>query len=377
MKQALSRIHLLIKNTWILAVLIDLLLVSFATNTPSDDHGTAALPEKAPALSLELASRKPHFKTGDSIQIRIHLSRLADTVCSYKIALDNHVVQEGRALLPAQFTWHSDSATVGQHEIQVTAEYTGHRKESALQQVLLLSNIVPKAIRANVLHTFPHDPSSYTQGLLFEHGFVFEGTGIYGQSKLRKVDLISGKVIIETALREEFFGEGITFFKNRIYQLTWKSQQGFIYDPSDFKLVDKFSYPTEGWGLTHDADRLILSDGTENLYFYDNHFNNLGMLSVYDDKGPVSRLNELEYINGVLYANIYQADRIVEIDPRTGKVLARIDLHGLLAKQDYTSDTDVLNGIAWDALGKRLLVTGKNWPKIFEISLVADTKMIP
>jgi glutamine cyclotransferase len=222
-----------------------------------------------------------------------------------------------------------------------------------------------------VVTTYPHDPGAFTQGLVFDEGVLYEGTGLRGQSTLRKVDLETGTALQLLALPDTYFGEGITTFGERIYQLTWQSNIGFIYDKESFDLLGTFAYPTEGWGLTHDGERLIMSDGTATLHFLDPEtLEETAQVEVYDEQGPVTRLNELEYVGGEIYANVWQTDWIVRIDPENGRVLGWIDLEGLLSPEDYEQRVDVLNGIAWDAKNDRLFVTGKWWPKLFEIELM-------
>lgn len=221
--------------------------------------------------------------------------------------------------------------------------------------------------RYRVVRSYPHDRQAFTQGLVFEEGFFYEGTGLHGRSSLRKVDPVSGRILKETRLDPSHFGEGITIFGDRIVQLTWKSRVGFVYDKNSFHLVRTFAYPREGWGITHDGRRLIMSDGTSVLRFLDpRDFREVGTLDVRDQRGPVAGLNELEYVRGVIYANVWPTDRIAVIDPRKGRIKAWIDLQGLLGKGD-AQGVDVLNGIAHDARGDRLFVTGKLWPKVFEI----------
>lgn len=222
-----------------------------------------------------------------------------------------------------------------------------------------------------VVNVFPHDPNAFTQGLLFDEGSLYEGTGLYGRSSLRRVDLESGAVLAQIALPEAFFGEGITIVGDKVYQLTWREGTGLIYDKETFALQEQFAYSTEGWGITYDGTRLIMSDGSAMLYFWDPaSLATLGTVEVHDETGPVVRLNELEYIEGEIFANIWQTDTIVRINPTTGKVVGWIDLSGLLSPADRTSATDVLNGIAYLPESKRLFVTGKLWPKLFEIRLL-------
>lgn len=222
------------------------------------------------------------------------------------------------------------------------------------------------------VESFPHDRKAFTQGLEYEAGFLYEGTGLEGRSTLRKVDLATGNVLKSVSLDKAFFGEGITIFGDRIFQLTWQNHKGFIYDKESFQKLGEFEYPTEGWGLTHDADSLILSDGTDKIYFLDPAtLTETRRIQVLDKGQPLEDLNELEYIKGTIFANVWQTDRIVCIDPATGNVTGSIDLTGLLPFSDRVPPVDVLNGIAYDEERDRLLVTGKLWPKVFHVDLAS------
>jgi glutamine cyclotransferase len=222
-------------------------------------------------------------------------------------------------------------------------------------------------------NSWPHDRRAYTQGLIFLDGMLWESTGQYGASSLRKVELKSGKVIKQISVPKNYFAEGMTVFHNKVFQLTWQEHKGFIYDPNTFQKQGEFSYTGEGWGLTHDGESLIMSDGTDQLRFLDpSTLKTTRTISVTDGGEPIDQLNELEYIDGEIYANVYQTDRIARIEPKTGNILGWIDLTGLLAPKDRTGEEDVLNGIAYDEAGKRLFVTGKMWPKLFEIKIVKN-----
>jgi len=221
-----------------------------------------------------------------------------------------------------------------------------------------------------IVHTYPHDPSAYTQGLFYLNGVLYEGTGLNGRSSIRKVKLETGEVLEKRDIPEQYFGEGIINWKDRLIEITWQSQTGFVYDLSNFSIRSQFSYPGEGWGLTHDGKRIIMSDGTSELRFWDPEtLQETGRVAVADEGRPVQELNELEWVKGEVYANVYQTDRIARIDPASGKVVGWIDLTGILSPDDRRG-TDVLNGIAYDAKANRLFVTGKLWPKLFEIQLV-------
>jgi glutamine cyclotransferase len=223
-----------------------------------------------------------------------------------------------------------------------------------------------------VVHTYPHDRAAFTQGLVFYQGFLYEGTGQEGQSSIRKVELTTGKVVQNRALPPDFFGEGIAILDGKIYEITWQNKLAMVYDLKTFELLNRFTYDTEGWGLTTDGKSLLMSDGTSKLYFRDPAtFAVTRKVDVLDAGRPIDQLNELEWVNGEIYANVWKTDRIVRVSPRDGHVLGWIDLHGLLTPQERGDHTDVLNGIAYDAAGKRLFVTGKWWPKLFEIQLAA------
>ena len=222
-----------------------------------------------------------------------------------------------------------------------------------------------------IVNTYTHDRDAFTQGLAFVNGTLYEGTGLYGKSSLRRVDLKTGNVLQVYKLSDEYFGEGITVFRDTIIQLTWKSNKGFVYDKNRFEVLRDFTYETEGWGITHDEKHLIMSDGTSTLYFLDAEtFKVTGHIQVYDKDKPVGNLNELEYIDGQIYANVWRTDSIAMIDPDSGHVTGWIDLSGILSPQIDGMSVDVLNGIAYDATNGRLFVTGKLWPWLYEIELV-------
>ena len=237
----------------------------------------------------------------------------------------------------------------------------------------IVSAITPKIIKYKVVNTFPHDISSYTQGLEFHQGILYEGTGQYGQSKLMKTDYKTGKVLLSTPLDAKYFGEGITIFNNKVYQLTWQEQTGFIYDAQTLEKTKSFSYDRaiEGWGLTHDATHLYQSDGTEKIYRLDpESLKVIDVISVYSSDSKVKNLNELEWVNGKIYSNVYQQNAIVRIDPATGAIEAILDLSDLLKQITQLPETDVLNGIAFNPATQTFFITGKKWDKMFEIKIV-------
>ena len=235
----------------------------------------------------------------------------------------------------------------------------------------ITSDVIP-VYTYKVVNTYPHDRNAYTQGLVFENGVLYEGTGLRGGSTLRRVDLETGNILQIHELPAQLFGEGVTIYGNKVIQLTWQSNVGFVYNKYSFELLQEFNYSTEGWGITHDGKRLIMGDGTSTLHLLDPEtFEEIGQIEVCDKDGPVTRLNELEYVQGEICANVWQTDRIARIAPQTGQVIGWIELKGLLSPEDYSEPVDVLNGIAYDTKNDRLFVTGKLWPKLFEIKLIS------
>ena len=224
--------------------------------------------------------------------------------------------------------------------------------------------------RPEIYNQYPHDQAAFTQGLLYTDGFLYESTGKLNSSTLRKIDLESGSIINEYKLAANYFAEGITLYGNKIIQLTWRSKIGFVYDKDSFELIEEFHYPTEGWGITYDGRYLIMSDGSEILYYHDpESFQQIKQITVKENNIPVRRLNELEYIKGNIYANIWGSDRIAIINPQ-GSVIGWIDLEGILLASECSESIDVLNGIAYDIENNKMYITGKNWCRLFEIELV-------
>ena len=267
-------------------------------------------------------------------------------------------------------TWDTERQVTGKHRIEVVAYYSSGQRDIVPVNILLLAPQAPKQYTYKVIQTYPHDTKAYTQGLLYDDGFLYESTGLKGESTLRKVDIQTGKPLQITNLPTDVFAEGLVLVDDKLIQLTWQNQIAFVYQKNDFKLLNRINYPMrEGWGLTDDGTHLIMSDGSETLYFLDKEYlAEVRRLEVCDNKGTVQNLNELEYIGSELWANVYTTDDILRIDPKTGIVLGRINMAGLLKSSDQKAD--VLNGIAYDEKTGKIYVTGKNWPKLFEIQVV-------
>lgn len=245
--------------------------------------------------------------------------------------------------------------------------------DSASSTSTLTTVAPPAGINYNIVASYPHDTASYTQGLIWQKNALYEGTGLEGESKLLKVDLKNGKAEQSISLDPTVFGEGITMLNDKIYQLTWQSNKVYVYDAKTFKKIKEFGWDHEGWGLTHNGKELIISTGDSNLYFVDPEtFKLLKIVGVTDNNGPVGNLNELEYVNGSVLANIYMTDYIIKIDPSNGHITGKIDLSGLLEKSGKHVDKEkgyVLNGIAYDSAKNSLYITGKKWPLLYEMKI--------
>ncbi len=262
----------------------------------------------------------------------------------------------------------TDTLKPGEYSLK-TILYFKNKKEEHIANITLLSDIVPQFLKMKTGAVYPHSKANFTEGLFFNNGMVYESTGMNGNSFICRYKLGSTTPERLTTLANEYFGEGSMLFDNKLVQLTWKNGVGIVYDAKTLKKTSEFKISGEGWGLTYNGSNLIMSDGSHRLFFLDKEsFAAVRILEVYDNKGRVTNLNELEYINGIIYANIWQTDNIVKIDAKTGKVLAYIDCEGLLTESEIEQNkADVLNGIAYDPQTKKIYITGKQWPKIFEL----------
>jgi len=245
---------------------------------------------------------------------------------------------------------------------------------SAQAQTFSLPRRVP-VYGYQIIHTYPHDPAAFTQGLVYLNGFLYESTGIQGQSTFRKVNLTTGQVLQSKPMDEQYFGEGLAILAGKAYQLTWLDQQGFVYDVQSFGDLSTFTYTGQGWGLTTDGHSLIMSNGSNRLTFLNpNTMTVERTIDVFESGKALTMLNELEYINGEIFANVWMTDRIVRIDPETGVLKSWIDMSGLLTPAERLSADNVLNGIAFDSATGRIFVTGKRWPKLFEIKITQSKR---
>ena len=292
--------------------------------------------------------------------------------------MDNNRLGTKKDLSP--FTLKTDTLPLGIKQITATV-YQGKTATPVTTNIVLLAAKVPEELTYQVEKVFPHDTSCYTEGLLYQDGFLYESGGgrskppqgeqAEGQSSLRKVDLTTGKVLKKVMVDPTIFAEGISIVGNKIIQLTWKDKIGYVYDKDSFKLLNTFNNNVgqEGWGLCFDGKKLYMDDKTNRIWFLNKDtYQPIGFIDVYDDKKAIDSINELEYIDGKLYANVYQTDNILVIDPKTGAVLQKVDLANLY--RDRLPNADVLNGIAYDAKTKRIFITGKKWPHLYQVKFV-------
>jgi glutamine cyclotransferase len=354
--------NLTLKNSKLLiftTLLFSIICISCKQDSNSADAGFGF---KSPEQGKE-------YLAGQEVQVQLDVPK-GETVNSVTYLLDNQ--QLGTKNDSSAFTFPTKDLTLGYKLVSAVVDHGG-TKDTLTVNILIKSSIKPVIYSYEVLNTYPHDTTSYTQGLEYHDGRFLESTGEYGQSTLRWVDVKSGKTLQRMDFEQQYFAEGSTLIDGKVVLLTWQNNMGFVYDAKSFKQLSTFNYQNsrEGWGLTFDGKQLLKSDGTNKIWFLNKEtYQEEKSIEVFDDKGAVDQLNELEYIDGKLYANVYQSNRIAIIDPKTGAVEAYIDASGILPKSDNFMNTDVLNGIAWDAKAKKLYITGKKWDKLFEIKLV-------
>lgn len=323
-----------------------------------------------------------NYKSGDAVAVKAHYS--ADLKPDSIVYLVDSV-RVGTKKDSSVLSLKTDSMPLGPRIITARV-YSGGKNNEASTNIVLLPSKAPVEYTFKTIKVFPHDTSCYTEGLIYQDGFLYESGGgqsqspagqsvdvSIGQSSLRKVNLNTGKVLQKTMVDPTVFAEGISIIGNKLVQLTWKEKIGYVYDKDTFKLLNTFTnnVGVEGWGLCFDGKKLYMDDSTNRIWFLDKDtYHQTGFIDVYDDQGAVGNINELEYIDGKIYANIWQTNNIVVIDPKTGAVLEKIDLTDLYPQAKRNLNADVLNGIAYDAQGKRIFLTGKKWDKLFQVEFV-------
>jgi glutaminyl-peptide cyclotransferase len=346
----------------ILVLILSITFFSCKTDTPT--------PDKKPEAYSKLNSpgNNSSIKLNDSIRVNISVSKQEVKLDSSQIFYDNNYVTSLKNA--AAFSFVPAVQKLGIHKVIVKNFFADGKTENLESNLRVLSDVVPKAEKFTVVKTYPHSKEDFTEGFEYYNGYLYESTGLEGKSLIKKTDLNSGKVLKEAALDKQYFGEGITILDNKIFQLTWKNKKGFVYNLDDFKFIQNFSYNTEGWGMTNNGKELIMSDGTNKIYFLNpNSFTVTSNLEVYDNVSSIANINELEYYKGNIYANVWRTFLILKIDAATGKVMARMDLEELINKAGNQQEIDVLNGITVNPNTGNLLVTGKLWNKIFEIKI--------
>jgi len=326
---------------------------------------------RKPVSTIVISPLKTNYVIGDKISINVKTKIKDGAIESVKLYMNGQLLKDSREL---DFTFFDvELKTLGNSSFSVEAVKTDGQKNSRSQAINVFSNQPAEKLTYQVIKNYPHAKEHYTQGLEFHNNTLYEGTGEYSTSAVYKKRFENGGIDKEIKLDNEYFGEGITILDDKIYQLTYKNKKGFVYRLSDFALIDTFTFRSaEGWGLTNDGTNLIMSDGTHILTWLNpNDFSVVKTLQVANNRGLVNNLNELEYVKGTIYANVYTTDIIVQIDPETGKVISEINMAGILDMYKKPGDKiDYLNGIAFYPKTGNLFVTGKYWPKMFEIKLV-------
>jgi len=327
--------------------------------------------EESRRSSFLLPQEGSLVKKGEQVQLRLDFGKqLPDSVKYYidsaQIAVKSDTTAASLKTSPLSFGSKLLTAKV----------YKGGIEEEISTNIIVIPAAAPKKYNYEIVNIFPHDTSSYTQGLEFHDGVLYESDGEYGGSSLRKVEVKTGNVIKKTDMPDKIFAEGISLVGSKLIMLTWQNGIGMVFDKNSFEKIGEFPYQAsrEGWGLCFDGTKLYKSDGTSRIYFLNKDtYEETGFIDVYDNKGAVEWINELEYIDGKIYANIYEANKVIVFDPNTGAVEGEIDFAGLLSKIDKYPNTNVLNGIAWNNISRTLFVTGKKWNKMFEVRIVPET----
>jgi glutaminyl-peptide cyclotransferase len=340
-------------------------------NQQASQQASDSLTNNQPAYRLEFVKpfSNSNYKIKDIITIEL-VSASQTKFDSIQLKTENKLV----ATLPQaefKFQWDTKNGSLGLQTIRAIGYINGSAIETTIAIVVLPAK-APKQYTYKIIKTYPHSSNAYTQGLIYENGYFYESDGEYKKSAIRKVKLETGESTILTNLEPTIFGEGLALYNNKLYQLSWKEHVGFIYNKQTLKLEQKFNFDlSEGWGLEFDGKNFLATDGSSYIYSLDpQSLTQVSKIQAVSNKGPIDNLNELELIGGKLYANIYYQDIVVIIDPKTGEITGEISFAGILPKADYNEDTNVLNGIAWNPANGHLFVTGKNWPKLFEVEII-------
>lgn len=349
------------RTTFPILIICSLLVIFISCSSKSTDTRNV--------LTLEISPKKATYVYGEKVSIEISTQIKNKKIRNIQLFYNNKLIKETseNELILNEFEFNS----LGNGILKAIVSKPDGTNNSKVQSVKILSNIKPEVYSYQVVNNYPHLTTSFTEGLEYYNGYIYEGTGGNGESHIYQINLKTGQPLKTFKMNNSYFGEGITILNNKIYQLTYHAQKGFVYNFDDFSVIDSFQFVSkEGWGLTNDGKYLIMSNGSHNLTWLDPaDFSIVKTLQVANNKDEMSNLNELEYVNGIIYANIYTTNVIVKIDSETGKVLSEINLSGILNMYD-NAQVDYMNGIAYDKSNDRFFVTGKYWPRLFEIKLV-------
>jgi len=349
-------------------ILVFSIFITFFSCSNSSDRS------RKPVSTIEILPSKNNYVFGENVSVNVKTKVRDGEIETIKLYFNNQLIQESKEL---DFTANNIKLNkLGLQSGNFTVEAVktdGLKNSRSLLIDITISDQTPEKFTYKIVNTFPHSKKHYTQGLEFYNNVLYEGTGEYGTSGIFKIKLETGNIEQSKMLVDKYFGEGITILNDKLYQLTYKTKKAFVYRLSDFAVIDSFQFHSaEGWGLTNDGTNLIMSDGTHVLTWLNpNNYSIVKTIQVANNKGIINNLNELEYINGIIYSNVYTTDLIITIDPETGKVLSEINLAGIINMyKNQNNPIDYLNGIAYIKKSNRLFITGKYWPKIFEINLV-------
>lgn len=360
-------------HTWLLLIFVSVLLLACNGSKKKTEKNLVIANS---SISYINSPNGNQFEMGKPVNIELVMRSIPEDLDSVLFYVDQRLVYYSTEKKEKYIYSYTDTSDItGEKKIKTVVLKKNGEREEQNTGFALFSNIIPVEYTFQIAASFPHDMNAYTQGLVIDNGLLYEGTGLEGKSELRLVDKASGSIKKQISLDSRYFGEGITVFENSIYQITYRTRKGFVYDKNTFEKEREFTYDTEGWGLTHNGTHLIYSDGSHKLYFLDPQtLEKVKTLEVYDNYGPQILLNELEFIKGEIWANVYQTDLVVRIDPATGKVLGRINFSGILKPEDVHPRIDVLNGIAYDSKQDKIYITGKNYPKMWEVKITAPVQ---
>ena len=353
-------------SSFLLILVLSLFITAFSCSNNSSKS-------RKPVVSISIQPNKNHYVFGEKVDVNISTKVKNGEIENIKVLYKNEIIKESKEL---NFTIEGvEINTLGNSIITVEALKTDGVSNSQSKTLQSLSDIVPEKLSYKTVNIYPHSKEFFTEGLEFHEGYIYEGTGENGSSGIYKVNLTTGKTVQSVELNEKYFGEGITVLNGKIYQLTYRAKKGFIYDFKSFALIDSFQFTSttnEGWGMTNDGKNLIMSDGSQFLTWINpNDFSIVKRVEVGNNKTIYKNVNELEFIKGTIYANIYTTEMIVQIDPETGRILSEISFPDMIKMYHNQKDRiDLMNGIAWDEKNDRFFITGKLWPKMFEIKLI-------